>query len=149
MCHVDKSPGKVPSFPSLDLLNYLLQTHFVHDEYETDNWIHSASLDPSTAMPELLAILVASGAGFIAEPSIWQFGLALQEVVRSSLSVLVCFDSNSSSGHNLTLFTSSNRETQTLGTCNAYRHSCKYWILVYGVASNARWKLLRALSSLS
>ncbi|KAK8103750.1 uncharacterized protein PG998_010783 [Apiospora kogelbergensis] len=83
-----KSPGKVPSFPSLDLLNYLLQTHFVHDEYETDNWIHSASLDPSTAMPELLAILVASGAGFIAEPSIWQFGLALQEVVRSSLSVL-------------------------------------------------------------
>ncbi|KAK8016531.1 hypothetical protein PG993_014720 [Apiospora rasikravindrae] len=83
-----KSPGKVPSFPSLDLLNYLLQTHFVHDEYETDNWIHAASLDPSTAMPELLATLVASGAGFIAVPSIWQFGLALQEVVRTSLSIL-------------------------------------------------------------
>ncbi|KAK8074660.1 hypothetical protein PG997_009323 [Apiospora hydei] len=86
--HSDKSPGKVPSFPSLDLLNYLLQTHFVHDEYETDNWIHAASLDPSTAMPELLAMLVASGAGFIAVPSIWQFGLALQEVVRTSLSIL-------------------------------------------------------------
>ncbi|KAK7962165.1 uncharacterized protein PG986_002990 [Apiospora aurea] len=83
-----KSPGKVPSFPSLDLLNYLLQTHFVHDEYETDNWIHAASLDPSKAMPELLAMLVASGAGFIAVPSIWQFGLALQEVVRTSLSIL-------------------------------------------------------------
>lgn len=89
--HPDKSPGKVPSFPSLELLNYLLQTHFVHDEYETDNWIHAASLDPSTAMPELLAMLIASGAGFIAVPSIWQFGLALQEVVRTSLSILVRF----------------------------------------------------------
>ncbi|KAK8064724.1 hypothetical protein PG994_007362, partial [Apiospora phragmitis] len=39
-------------------------------------------------MPELLAMLVASGAGFIAVPSIWQFGLALQEVVRTSLSIL-------------------------------------------------------------
>ncbi|KAK7984824.1 hypothetical protein PG988_002446 [Apiospora saccharicola] len=86
--HLDKRPGKVPSFPSLELLNYLLQTHFVHDEYETDNWIHAASLNPSTAMPELLAMLVASGAGFIAVPSIWQFGLALQEVVRTSLSIL-------------------------------------------------------------
>ena len=147
MCAADKSPGKVPSFPSLDLLNYLLQAHFVHDEYETDNYIHSASLEPSTAMPELLAILVASGAGFIAEPSIWQFGLALQEVVRSSLSTLVCPDSNPWSENKLTL-TSSNRETQTLGTCNAYRHSCKFWILACGVASNARWKLLRALFSL-
>ncbi|KAK8008475.1 hypothetical protein PG991_011026 [Apiospora marii] len=79
---------KVPSFPSLELLNYLLQTHFVHDEYETDTWIHAASFDPSTAMPELLAMLVSSGAGFIAVPSIWQFGLALQEVVRTSLSIL-------------------------------------------------------------
>ncbi|KAK7999805.1 hypothetical protein PG990_012405 [Apiospora arundinis] len=102
-----KSPGKVPSFPSLDLLNYLLQTHFVHDEYETDNWIHSASLDPSTAMPELLAILVASGAGFIAVPSIWQFGLALQEVVRSSLSIL---------------FESRNANTRDLQCLQAFMH---------------------------
>lgn len=84
-----KNASKVPSFPSLDLLNYLLQTHFAQDDYQTDSWIHAASFDPSESRPELLATLIARGALFIAVPSIWQFGLALQEVVRISLSELV------------------------------------------------------------
>ncbi|KAI0021396.1 hypothetical protein F4780DRAFT_770267 [Xylariomycetidae sp. FL0641] len=83
----NKDPLKVPSFPSLDLLNYLLQIHFVQDEYQADSWIHAASFNPSRALPELLAAVVASGATFIAVPSIWQFGLALQEVVRQGMSV--------------------------------------------------------------
>ncbi|KAI0125178.1 hypothetical protein BJ170DRAFT_584813 [Xylariales sp. AK1849] len=81
-----KEASKVPSFPTLELLSYLLQTHFVQDDYQTDSWIHSASFDPSKSIPELLAALVASGAIFIAVPAIWQFGLALQEVVRMGLS---------------------------------------------------------------
>lgn len=84
-----KDPTKVPSFPSLDLLNYLIQTHFIQDDYQTDSWIHSASFDASSAIPELLGALVASGAAFIADPSIWQFGLALQEVVRMGISAVV------------------------------------------------------------
>lgn len=82
-------PTKIPSFPSLDLLNYLLQTHFIQEEYQNDSWIHSASFDPLTAIPELLGALIASGATFIADPAIWQFGLALQEVVRIGLSSTV------------------------------------------------------------
>ncbi|KAI0475949.1 hypothetical protein GGR56DRAFT_665797 [Xylariaceae sp. FL0804] len=82
----NKDPLKVPSFPSLDLLNYLLQTHFVQDEYQTDSWIHLASFNPSKAMPELLAAVIACGATFIAVPAVWQFGLALQEVVRIGMS---------------------------------------------------------------
>ncbi|KAI1848243.1 hypothetical protein JX266_005956 [Neoarthrinium moseri] len=81
--HRDHS--KVPSFPSLDLLNYMLQAHFIHDDYQTDSWIHSASFDPSQAIPELLVALISSGSAFIAVPAIWQFGLALQEVVRMGL----------------------------------------------------------------
>ncbi|KAI1500665.1 hypothetical protein F5X99DRAFT_429343 [Biscogniauxia marginata] len=81
----NKDLVKVPSFPSAELLNYLLQTHFVHDEYQTDNWIHSASFNPSKVMPELLAAIISSGATFIAVPAIWQFGLALQEVVRMGI----------------------------------------------------------------
>ncbi|KAI1335318.1 hypothetical protein F5Y15DRAFT_251127 [Xylariaceae sp. FL0016] len=82
----NKDPLKIPSFPSLELLNYLLQTHFVQDEYQSDNWIHSPSFNPSKAMPELLAAVISSGATFIAVPAIWQFGLALQEVVRIGMS---------------------------------------------------------------
>ncbi|KAH8662245.1 hypothetical protein BX600DRAFT_315390 [Xylariales sp. PMI_506] len=83
-----KSSPKIPTFPSLDLLNYLLQTHFVQDEYQTESWVHSASFDPSKALPELIGALISSGATFIAVPAIWQFGLALQEVVRIGLSTL-------------------------------------------------------------
>ncbi|KAH9889249.1 hypothetical protein F4778DRAFT_773430 [Xylariomycetidae sp. FL2044] len=81
-----KDSLKIPSFPSLDLLNYLLQTHFIQDEYQTDSWIHMASVDPSTSLPELLAAVISNGATFIAVPAIWQFGLALQEVVRIGMS---------------------------------------------------------------
>ncbi|ORY67299.1 uncharacterized protein BCR38DRAFT_387781 [Pseudomassariella vexata] len=84
-----KDPLKIPSFPSLNLLNYLLQTHFVQDDYQTDSWIHAASFDPSVCLPELLAALIASGAVLFAVPAIWQFGLALLEVARMALSSLV------------------------------------------------------------
>ncbi|ETS77846.1 hypothetical protein PFICI_09908 [Pestalotiopsis fici W106-1] len=89
-----KHPTKIPSFPSLELLNYLLQAHFIQDEYQTDSWIHSVSFDPSSAIPELLGALIASGATFIADPAIWRFGLSLQEVVRMGISAT--FESNNS-----------------------------------------------------
>lgn len=85
----NKDPLRVPSFPSLDLLNYLLQAHFVQDEQQFDSWIHVASFDPENTLPELLASLIASGAGFISVPAIWQFGLAVHEVVRLGITDLV------------------------------------------------------------
>lgn len=84
-----KDPSKVPSFPSLDLLNYLLQTHFVQAEHQIDSYIHPASFDPSDSLPEFLAAVIANGAAFIAVPAIWQFGYGLHEVVRIALSTLV------------------------------------------------------------
>lgn len=85
-----KNHGRVPSFPSLELLNYLLQAHFVHDEYHPCySWIHISSFDPQDALPELLACVIANGASFISVPAIWKFGLALQEVVRRRLFFLV------------------------------------------------------------
>ncbi|KAK7729977.1 hypothetical protein SLS63_006038 [Diaporthe eres] len=84
----NKDPAKVPSFPTLDLLNYLLQAHFVQDEHQFDSWIHPASFDPENALPELLAAIISSGASFISVPAIWQFGLAIHEVVRLGVSDL-------------------------------------------------------------
>lgn len=86
----NKDPTKVPSFPSLELLDYLLQANFVRDEYLLNSWIHAPSFDPETTMPELLAAIVSNGATFISVPAIWQFGLAIQEVVRLGLAQVVC-----------------------------------------------------------
>ncbi|KAK7740812.1 hypothetical protein SLS53_005281 [Cytospora paraplurivora] len=85
----NKDPLKVPSFPSLDLLNYLLRAYFIQDEYHFDSWIHAASFDPNDNLPELLASVISSGAGFISIPAIWQFGMAMHEVVRLGLNDLV------------------------------------------------------------
>ncbi|CAM1502264.1 Fc.00g042480.m01.CDS01 [Cosmosporella sp. VM-42] len=73
---------RVPSFPSLELLNYFVQAHFAQNEHKCDALIHVPSFDPNTTIPELLCAIVASGATHISVPSIWQFGLALDEVTR-------------------------------------------------------------------
>ena len=87
-----KDHSRVPSFPSLEILDYLLQAHFVHDEYyPSQSWIHLPTFTPQDALPELLAAIIANGASFISAPSVWQFGLALQEIVRLRLYVLVSF----------------------------------------------------------
>ncbi|KAK7420627.1 hypothetical protein QQX98_002621 [Neonectria punicea] len=79
------TPRRVPSFPSLDLLNYLLQAHFAQEERKCDALIHKASFDPATAIPELLATIISSGATYISVAAIWQFGLALDEVARLAI----------------------------------------------------------------
>lgn len=85
----NKDPTKIPAFPTLDLLNYLLQAHFVHDDYQLDSWIHAPSFDTDATLPEVLAALISSGATYISVPAIWQFGLAMQEVGRVGMSFAV------------------------------------------------------------
>ncbi|KAK0628701.1 hypothetical protein B0T17DRAFT_164542 [Bombardia bombarda] len=101
----NKDPSRALSFPSLDLFNYLLQAHLVHDRHQCDSWIHSPSLNPEETLPELLASVTANGASFIAVPSVWQFGLAMQEVVRQRLA---------------TIFEASNFNTRRLDCLQAY-----------------------------
>ncbi|KAK0656444.1 hypothetical protein B0T16DRAFT_452009 [Cercophora newfieldiana] len=95
-----KNHARVPSFPSLELLDYLLQANFMHDEYHMcDSWIHAASFDPQDALPELLACIISHGASFIAVPAIWQFGLAVQEIIR--LRLIPLFEGNNSNTRRL------------------------------------------------
>jgi hypothetical protein len=80
----------VSALPSLEFLDYLLQASFIYDEYHpSESWIHLATFNPEEVLPELLAAVIANGASFISVPSIWKFGLALQEVVRLRLYVIV------------------------------------------------------------
>jgi hypothetical protein len=84
-----KDPTKIPSFPSLDLLSYLLQTYFVQAEHQIDSHIHYPSFEPSKAQTELIAAIISTGATMISVPAIWKFGFGLQEVVRIGLANLV------------------------------------------------------------
>lgn len=76
--------NKVPSFPSLGLLNYILLMHFSQEERQFDSWIHIGSFDPSS-LPIFIASILAHGAMFVSVPAIWQFGMAIHEVVRVGL----------------------------------------------------------------
>ncbi|TQN68654.1 Nicotinate catabolism cluster-specific transcription factor [Colletotrichum shisoi] len=96
---------RTPSFPSLDLLNHLVQAHFIHDEHRSDSWIHLATFDAAEAIPELLAGILSSGATYISIPAVWQFGFSLQEVLRLGLA---------------DLFESSNSSTRDLGALQGY-----------------------------
>ncbi|SPN99822.1 related to transcription factor Pig1p [Cephalotrichum gorgonifer] len=75
---------KVPSFPSLGLLNYILMMYFTQEERQFDSWIHVGSFDPSS-LPIFIASILSHGSMFVSVPAIWQFGMAIHEVVRVGL----------------------------------------------------------------
>lgn len=80
-----KTPNKVPSFPSVALLNSIIQVYFVQESFRVDQIIHSATFDSKNALPHLLVAIVSSGSTLISTPAIWRLGLALQEVVRHTV----------------------------------------------------------------
>lgn len=82
-------PARLPSFPSAKILDGLLQVYFLRDREQNDRWIHSPSLNPSSAPCALVGALVAAGSQAVAEESVWKMGLALQEAVRLSVSALI------------------------------------------------------------
>jgi hypothetical protein len=84
-----KDPARVPSFPSLELLNYLLQADLAHGDHMCDDFVHAPTFNPEDTLTELLASIIASGATFISVPAIWQFGYALQEIVRQRMERIV------------------------------------------------------------
>lgn len=79
------TPQRIPSFPSLPLLNHLMDLYFTHEEQRRDELLHKPSFDPSVAGTELLSAIIASGAPHVSAPSIWQFGLALDDIVRAAI----------------------------------------------------------------
>jgi hypothetical protein len=73
------------SFPSLPLLNTIIQVYFAQESYKADNFIHSATFSSSKSLPHLIMAIVSGGSTFISTPAIWKMGLALQEVVRHTV----------------------------------------------------------------
>ncbi|KAI8682882.1 hypothetical protein NCS56_00411800 [Fusarium sp. Ph1] len=83
---------QIPTFPSAETLSCLLETFFTQQDQKWDAFIHRASFDTSAATLELVSAIISSGA--TSAPTTWQFGLALNEVLRTALnSRLESFDS--------------------------------------------------------
>ncbi|KAF4335844.1 transcription factor Pig1p [Fusarium beomiforme] len=77
------TPHRVPTFPSAELLSYMVETYFQSEDFRSEDFIHKPSFDPSANSQEVLSAVVSSGASYISIPAIWQFGLALDELTAN------------------------------------------------------------------
>ncbi|KFZ03966.1 hypothetical protein V502_10519 [Pseudogymnoascus sp. VKM F-4520 (FW-2644)] len=80
--------NRIPDFPSLDVLNHVVEAFFVRQTYQIDNWIHVPSMSLLDVIPELGLALVVAGSTVISVPAVWKMGLVLHDVVRVKLGEL-------------------------------------------------------------
>ncbi|GKU02018.1 c6 zinc finger protein [Fusarium langsethiae] len=82
------TPHRVPSFPSAELLNYMIETHFAVEEPKSEGFIHRSSLYLATTSLDLISAVVSNGATYISSPAIWHFGLALHKLTSGMIQKL-------------------------------------------------------------
>lgn len=91
----------VSSFPSVELLDSLIQYFLTVPHSGASAWIHSAGFDPKQTRPELLLAMAAAGAVLTPDPSLRKLGFALQEVVRNHIPTV--FEDNNTTIRDLQL----------------------------------------------
>ncbi|KAF2667908.1 hypothetical protein BT63DRAFT_304624 [Microthyrium microscopicum] len=78
------------SFPSLEVLNGLIQVAFYHmSENQVIPFIHVPSIDLDNQRPEFLGAVIAYASVYSPSQPVQKFGYALQEIVRGSILILV------------------------------------------------------------
>jgi hypothetical protein len=75
----------IPSFPSLQLLEDLIDVFLLEDTYAIGSYIHIPTFDSKKTRTELMLAMVARGAAFVSFPPIWKMGMVLQDVVRYAI----------------------------------------------------------------
>lgn len=89
------------SFPSIELLDNLVQFFLAGPLPSASSWVHSASFRPKMARPELLLAMAAFGAILTPDRSLRKLGFAIQEVVRNHLPTV--FEGNNTTIRDLQL----------------------------------------------
>jgi hypothetical protein len=84
--NVDKA---IQSFPSVELLDVLLQFFLTNPVSRSDSVFHISSFNPNKKRPELLAAMVAAGAVLTSDPAFTKLGFAIQECVRFAIPKIV------------------------------------------------------------
>lgn len=81
-CRSENLSRAVASFPSVELLDTLLQYYLTSPLARADSFLHAAAFDPNEKRPEILAAMVACGAVLTSDPALSKLGFAIQECVR-------------------------------------------------------------------
>lgn len=88
-CKGPNLPRSVLCFPSLELMDTLLQFYLTSKSTLFNRILHVPSLQPSALRPELLATMIAAGASQIPDISLQKVGFAIQEALRTSVPQLI------------------------------------------------------------
>ena len=75
----------ISAFPSVMLLDRLIQFYLAGPIPTVSCWVHTASFRPKKARPELLLAMAAAGAVLTPDRSLRKLGFAIQEVVRNHI----------------------------------------------------------------
>ncbi|MBE3048205.1 hypothetical protein IMZ48_38015 [Candidatus Bathyarchaeota archaeon] len=89
-CRPENLSRAVASFPSVELLDSLLQYSLTSPVARFDSFLHAATFNPGEKRPELLAAMAARGAVLTADSALSKLGHAILESLRSAIPKLVC-----------------------------------------------------------
>ena len=81
-CSTENIKKIASAFPSIELLDGLIQYFLSSPSLEAQLWFHLPTFSPSTLNPELLASVVSAGAATIPNVSLRKLGFALHEASR-------------------------------------------------------------------
>lgn len=84
-CRPENLSRAVASFPSVDLLDSLLQYSLTSPVARLDSFVHAPTFNPNEKRPELLAAMAARGAVLTADPALTKLGHAMQESLRFAI----------------------------------------------------------------
>lgn len=84
-CQSDNVSKIFLAFPSVQLLNALVQYYFTSPIAWPHSFLHAPTFDPNEKQPELVAAVAAAGAILTSDPVLIKLGHAIQEAVRISV----------------------------------------------------------------
>lgn len=88
-CNPENLPRAVASFPSIELLDSLLQYYLTSPVTRAVSFLHAATFDPNERRTELVAVMIAHGAVLTSDPTLTKLGYAIAECVRIAIPKLV------------------------------------------------------------
>ncbi|KAG9256746.1 uncharacterized protein F5Z01DRAFT_487176 [Emericellopsis atlantica] len=79
-------PKAIVSFPSVELLDMLMQFYLASPISKATSFLHAAAFDHKEKRPELLAAMAANGAVLTSDSALTKLGYAIAECVRVAIS---------------------------------------------------------------
>lgn len=146
-CNPVNLPKAVLSFPSVELLDTLLQFYLTSPVSQAASFLHAATFDPNEKRPELLAAMAACGAVLTSDPALTKLGYAISECARLAIATLV--SSTCAAALNpwiilLTIICSGTEITHLCEMFSSLKRSALYLRWAYGAGTAAELRLQRA-----